>query len=180
MEPSAYSSDPKPPGSLPPGNAPQAPQSSNRLLFLILGAVAVLTLAVCCVVLAATSFGGLRLFQSVQRENEQIGATLDQFMQAGASRDAEAARVLFLPENEVSEEDLDSLFRERADAFRSYERINQTNFNISTKNGETAATISGTVVYADGRSGLPFEARLRKEDGGWYLLSIRFREGFGI
>ncbi len=186
MEPPSYFSDTGPlgdlpPGSLPPGGGlPQAPQSSNRSLVLILGGVAALTLAVCCVLLAVTSFGGLRLFQTVQRENEQIAAVLNLFMQAGAGRDAEAARGLFLPENAVTEEDVGSLFRERADTFRSYERISQTNVNISTNNGQTSATVSGAVVYTDGRPSLPFEARLRKQDGSWYLLSIRFREGFGL
>lgn len=191
VQPSADSSDPSLPGSVPPGSlppgilppgdaAPQPPRSSNRPLALILGSATVLTLVLCCVVLALTSFGGLRLFQSVQQESEQISAVLEQFMQAAVSKDALAARVLFLPENEVSEADLASLFRERADAFRSYERLKQTNFGINTNNDVTSATIKGTVVYADDRSSLPFEARLRKQEGLWYLISIRFGQGFGI
>ncbi|GAB4214866.1 MAG: hypothetical protein OHK0022_54060 [Roseiflexaceae bacterium] len=187
MEPSAYSADQNlppgslPPGSLPPGSVPPpAPKSSNRQLVLILGSVTALTLAVCCVVLAVTSFGGVRLFQSVQRESQQTGALLEQFMQAAASQDAPAARALFLPQNEVSEEDLDNLFRERADAFRSYTAISQTSFNINSTNDETTATVSGKVSYAEERPGLRFEASLRKQGDRWYLVSIRFGQGFGI
>ena len=124
---------------------------------------------------------GARLFQGFQHETDSTLAVVDQFMRAGAHNDPASALVLFAQlarDQGVTQQSIATLFTTRRDTFDGYSAVQQTTFFIQSGTQGTTAALEGTVAY-EGHPDRPFAATLRKADGQWKLVSIRFPEGIG-
>jgi hypothetical protein len=103
-------------------------------------------------------------------------------MRAGAHNDSPSAPALFAQvarDQGVTQESIATLFATRRDMFDGYRAVQQTTFFVQAGTQGTTATLEGTVSYS-GRPDRPFAATLRKADGQWKLVSIRFPEGLGF
>jgi hypothetical protein len=168
---------------LQPSNAP-APLSAEsaspmrrRWLLWVMGSVAVLVI----LCLAGTLVGGIGLFQNSQQESNGAIKVVDQFMQDGVHKDPGAGINLFSQtarDQGVTQDSIAKLFNVRNDLFQGYKSLQQETFNIQSGTQGTIASLAGTVSYT-GQADKKFTATLRKEDGQWKLVSIRFPEGVG-
>jgi hypothetical protein len=149
----------------------------RRWLLWVMGSVAVLIIL--CVV--GTIVGGIGLFQNFQQESNGAIKVVEQFMQDGVQKDSGAGFNLFSQtarDQGVTQDSIAKLFNTRNDLFHGYKSVQQETFNIQSGTQGTTASLSGTISYT-GQPDKKFSATLRKEDGQWKLVSIRFPEGVG-
>lgn len=160
------------PTSVPPTNRPW-------LRWVIIGGGLLgIVMVLCC---GFAVFGGFRLFQTIQAEQEAIKPTLRAFLTAGQNQDIPAALDLFSDTaDQVSSADLERLFNDREEIFADYADVAIDSINISTttSNG-TTATVGGEISYQNGAPAHSYNATLHKDGTVWKLVSIQFSEGVG-
>jgi len=103
-----------------------------------------------------------------------VKAIVNEFMEAGAARDAEAAHACWSPWL-VTEEEIDEFIEGNRDVFVGYERLTIHQRIEQSIVGITTCSVSGDIIYtgvSDPR--LSFQAWLEKNnDGCWKLTNIQ-------
>jgi len=94
---------------------------------------------------------------------------MEEFMEAGAANNTEAAYACWSPQW-VTEEELAEFIEDHYDLFAGYERLNVSSFDGESSGGNTTCYMSGTVIYTGDQS-LPFESWLVKNDD-WKITGI--------
>jgi hypothetical protein len=136
----------------------------------------------CILVLVAMAgwalFGGVPYQLAEQQNVEEIVATVDHFMRAGANNDVLASEQHIAtsePSSALSSKRIAALFQTRRDLFDGYARINQERYGTALETGwwGTRGRIGGAVTYQDGTR-RPFQAELVKRNNQWKLVAISF------
>ena len=171
-----------------PSQSPQLPlKSSNPAALPARRSYGWLIILVGFLVLAGCA-GGIWVIQMLVKNLGQIPAgrtasqkVIDQFMQAGAAQNVNAAYNLFAREAQVPSEraKLEQLFGiKNRGLFAGYQKVEIDSFNIHSgldpgRDGPagTTAAVSGIVYYQNGRT-RRFEAIVELQDGDWKIYDI--------
>lgn len=167
------------PGSPPPGYYPSGPPASypvpspgyvpptkkSRRVWWIVGVVGGLVL----LVIAALVFLGLFLSRSIGPARD---ATTEYFAAVQAHDWAAAHDHLSASLRATTKPtDLEATWLRREQADGAITQFKASNTNVSSVNGTSSATVTGTLSYASGASD-PKIVMLTKEDGGWKVSRL--------
>jgi len=106
---------------------------------------------------------------------------VDQFLQAGARKDASAGFLLFSPtvrDQQVTQDGIAKLFTAHEEYFANYTKVKQDSFNVMSGTTGVTASLEGIISY-NGRPDRKFAATLVKENDQWKLIGIRLLEEVG-
>ncbi len=148
-----------------------------RWLFWAIGGIAVVLLLCGGIVVV----GGINLFQNSQSAATDAIKVIDQFMQAGARKDAQAGFALFSPtvqNQQITQNGIATLFTTHEEYFANYASLKQDSFGVTSGTSGVTASLEGIISYTE-RPDRKFAATLTKEDGQWKLVGIRLLEEVG-
>ncbi|MBM7842872.1 hypothetical protein [Herpetosiphon giganteus] len=153
------------PPQQPYGYPPQPQKRGGCLKFGIIGVIVALLLCI------GISFVAYRL---IAGEVDDVKATLDGFMKAGAANDINAAKA-FVDTSIVSDEQLAGLLSQR-ELFEGYTSVSD-DFAAPAANAGTDQTttlgIAGTLNYSDGTG--TYDVQFNRLESGWKIRYINIK-----
>jgi hypothetical protein len=126
------------------------------------------------------------IYYAIKRQHSELKSVINNFMEAGVTRNVEAAHACWYPPCATKEE-IAELIESSRDVFTGYERLSINSLEIRSVESisdltavtdVTAGTkvtegdVGGAIIYTGGKR-LPFKARLVKEDDVWKITSIK-------
>jgi len=99
----------------------------------------------------------------------ECNTVVDNFMQAGAAKDVNAAYDLCV--EEMAREDIEDLILGYPQYFTGYQDITMKSINVEYGEGRSFAEYNGEAKYSDGKK-MWVDAELIKRGDNWELLSI--------
>jgi len=135
------------------------------------------------------------IYYAIKRQHSELKSVINNFMEAGVTRNVEAAHACWYPPCATKEE-IAELIESNRDVFTGYERLTINSLEIRSVEGIPGVTdvtdvigviadtnvtegtkvtegdVGGAIIHTGGKR-LPFKARLVKEDDVWKITSIK-------
>lgn len=123
------------------------------------------------------------IYYAIRRQHYEFKSVINKFMEAGATRNVEAAHACWYPQRATKEE-IAELIESSRDVFAGYERLSIN--SLGTRSVEsisdftdvtegtkvTEGDVGGAVIYTGGKR-LPLKAQLVKENDVWKITSMQ-------
>jgi len=101
----------------------------------------------------------------------RVGPVIAEFMEAGATRNVEAAHACWSPQS-ATEEEIDEYIESNYGVFAGYERVDIDSQSGQSGGGISETYVKGAIIYTGGQR-LPLEASLEKDNDVWKITGIR-------
>jgi len=123
------------------------------------------------------------IYYAIKRQHYEFKSVINKFMEAGATRNVEAAHACWYPQCATKEE-IAELIESSRDVFTGYERLSIKSLrtrsvesisdftDVTEGTKVTEGDVGGAIIYTGGQR-LPLEASLVKENDVWKITSMQ-------